>query len=154
MHDLPLRTSLVVSAEGASARTARAAVHDLCAHAAVGPDAADVAALLVSELVSNAHEHARCPAVVDVVVDDRSLRVAVEDENPTLPAARDIDVDAERPRADAGGRPRLALGRGAHRPRQVGLVRARPRLIPPGRPLPPGRPRTYRSRIKWGREIG
>jgi anti-sigma regulatory factor (Ser/Thr protein kinase) len=98
VHDLPLRTSLVVAAEGSSARTARAAVHDLCHHAAVGNDTADVAALLVSELVTNAHEHAGGPAVVDVVVDGRSLRVAVEDEDPTLPAPRGIDVEDERGR--------------------------------------------------------
>lgn len=98
MHDLPLRTSLVVSAEGSSARTARAAVHDLCAHAHVGDETADVAALLVSELVTNAHEHAGGPAVVDVVVDGRALRVAVEDEDPTIPAAPAVDVDAERGR--------------------------------------------------------
>ena len=98
MHDLPLRTSLVVSAERSSARTARVAVHDLCEHAALGPETADVAALLVSELVTNAHQHAGGPAVVDVVVDDRSLRVAVEDEDPTIPAPREIDLDAERGR--------------------------------------------------------
>ena len=98
MHDLPLRTSLVVSAEGSSARSARAAVHDLCAHASVATATTDVAVLLVSELVTNAYEHTGGPAVVDVVVDDRSLRVAVEDGDPRIPVARDIDVDAERGR--------------------------------------------------------
>jgi anti-sigma regulatory factor (Ser/Thr protein kinase) len=88
----------VVPAEPSSSRTARAAVHELCAHAAVPPDTCEVAELLVSELVSNAHEHAGGPAVVDVVVDEQTLRVVVADEDPTLPAPREMAPDAERGR--------------------------------------------------------
>lgn len=98
MHDLPRRTSLVVSAERSSSRSARAAVHDLCRYAAMSVDAAEVAVLLVSELVTNAHQHAGGPAVVDVVVDDRSLRVAVADDDPTLPTQRDAAPYDERGR--------------------------------------------------------
>jgi anti-sigma regulatory factor (Ser/Thr protein kinase) len=98
VHDLPLRTSLVVSAERSSARTARVAVHDLCEHAALGRDTADVAALLVSELVTNAHQHAGGSAVVDAVVDGRALRVEVEDEDPRIPAPQALDLEAERGR--------------------------------------------------------
>jgi anti-sigma regulatory factor (Ser/Thr protein kinase) len=98
VHDSPLRTSLVVSAESSASRTAREAVHELCAHAAVPADTSEVAELLVSELVTNAQEHAGGPAVVDVEVDDRSLRVAVADEDPTLPAPRAMQPDAERGR--------------------------------------------------------
>ena len=98
MHQLPLRTSLVVAAEKASTRSARATVHHLCENAALGPEKADVAALLVTELVTNAHQHAGSTALVDVLVDDRSLRVAVADEDPTIPAPREIDLEAERGR--------------------------------------------------------
>jgi anti-sigma regulatory factor (Ser/Thr protein kinase) len=96
--DLPLRTSLVVQAERTSARSAREAVQDLCSDAAVRTATADVATLLTAELLSNAHEHARGPAVLDVSVDDRVLRVAVADDDPRIPEARAIDVEAERGR--------------------------------------------------------
>jgi anti-sigma regulatory factor (Ser/Thr protein kinase) len=98
VHDSPLRTSLVVSAGSASSRPARAAVHELCSHAAVASDTREIAELLVSELVTNAHEHAGGPAVVDVQVDDRSLRVAVADQDPTIPIPRKMTADAERGR--------------------------------------------------------
>lgn len=99
MHDLPLRTSLVVPpADIFSTRSARAAVHELCAHASVETDTTEVAVLLVSELVSNAHEHAHCPAVVDVALDERMLRVDVADEDPTIPAPREAGGDDERGR--------------------------------------------------------
>ncbi len=97
MHS-PLRTSLVVSAESSASRTARAAVHELCAHAAVPTDTREVAELLVSELVTNAHDHAGGPAVVDMEVDEWSLRVAVADQDPTLPVPREMRLDAERGR--------------------------------------------------------
>ena len=88
----------MVTAEGPSSRSARTAVHELCSNAAVSGETAEVAVLLVAELVSNAHEHARCSAVVDVVVDEALLRVDVADESPTIPAPREIDTDAERGR--------------------------------------------------------
>jgi anti-sigma regulatory factor (Ser/Thr protein kinase) len=98
VRDAPLRTSFVVSAESSSSRSARAAVRELCSHAAVPSDTSDVAELLVSELVTNAQEHAGGPAVVDVQVDDRSLRVAVADQDPTIPIPRELTADAERGR--------------------------------------------------------
>lgn len=99
MYELPLRTSLVVPpADIFSTRTARAAVHELCTHASVEADTAEVAVLLVSELVTNAHEHAHCSALVDMTIDDRRLRIAVADEDPTIPAPRPAGGDDERGR--------------------------------------------------------
>jgi anti-sigma regulatory factor (Ser/Thr protein kinase) len=95
---LPLRARLVIPADVSSGRTARAAVHDLCARASVETDTADVAQLLVSELVSNAHEHAGGDALLDVAVDDCCLRVDVVDESPQVPAPRPAGGDDERGR--------------------------------------------------------
>jgi anti-sigma regulatory factor (Ser/Thr protein kinase) len=94
----PLTTHLVVSAQSRSARSARAAVHGLCVDAETGAGTADVAALLTSELVTNAHEHAGGRAVLDAFVDDRCVRVDVADGDATLPGPRAIDLEAERGR--------------------------------------------------------
>ncbi|GAB3198216.1 ATP-binding protein [Nocardioides hungaricus] len=94
----PLSTNLVVTADHAATRSARAAVRDLCASAAVGPETAETAVLLVTELVSNAIEHGGGTAVVGAVVDRRRLRVCVVDDDPTLPAVHLAAIDAERGR--------------------------------------------------------
>jgi len=54
----------------------------------------EVAALLVSELVTNAVLHARTPMVVTVTANDGSVRVGVQDGSPTLPALRQYDRSA------------------------------------------------------------
>ena len=54
----------------------------------------DVAALLVSELVTNAVLHARTPMVVTVTIRDGLVRVGVQDGSPTLPALREYDRSA------------------------------------------------------------
>ena len=54
----------------------------------------DVAALLVSELVTNAVVHARTPIVVTVTATNGLVRVGVRDGSPTLPALRRFDRDA------------------------------------------------------------
>jgi anti-sigma regulatory factor (Ser/Thr protein kinase) len=71
-----------------SASTARAYVRrtltDVCP-----PDLVDVAALLASELVTNAILHARTPLSIDVTSGPRGVRIAVTDDSPTLPRVRD-----------------------------------------------------------------
>jgi anti-sigma regulatory factor (Ser/Thr protein kinase) len=53
-------------------------------------EADDVAVLLTSELVTNAVRHAKTPCTVEVRLEDGELRVAVEDQNTTLPAKADV----------------------------------------------------------------
>jgi anti-sigma regulatory factor (Ser/Thr protein kinase) len=62
-----------------------------------GGGVADTAALLVSELATNAVEHARTDFTVRVVLAD-SLRVEVADRSPALPVRRQVPVQAERGR--------------------------------------------------------
>lgn len=98
MDHHPLSTNLVVSADGAATRSARAVVRNLCGDAAIPTDAVETAVLLVTELVSNAIEHGGGTAVLDAAVDDGRLRVSVDDDDPTLPAVGLAAVDAERGR--------------------------------------------------------
>jgi anti-sigma regulatory factor (Ser/Thr protein kinase) len=98
MEHRPLTTTLVVTAESAATSSARAVVRDLCATAEVGTDTVETAVLLVTELVSNAIEHGGGTAVLDAgVVEDR-LRVAVGDEDPTIPSVNLGAIDDERGR--------------------------------------------------------
>ncbi|GAA4367023.1 ATP-binding protein [Nocardioides caricicola] len=86
-----VETTLRLEAEPQSARTARHAVRDLCANVPPPPiseDRADVAALLTTELVANAVIHSGKAAVLDAVVADRTLRVAVSDTSDDQPAPR------------------------------------------------------------------
>lgn len=99
MDNHPLSTNLVVSADGAATRSARAVVRDLCSHAALGTDTVQTAELLVTELVSNAIEHGGGSAVVDAVADCAGLRVSVVDTDPTLPGTPRLgSADDERGR--------------------------------------------------------
>jgi anti-sigma regulatory factor (Ser/Thr protein kinase) len=84
----------------ASPREARAFVADVLSAHDVPEPVADVANLLVSELVTNAVLHARTGCIVTVDVDPGgAVRVAVHDRSRTAPRLR-------RPRSDA------ATGRG------------------------------------------
>lgn len=98
MESRPLSTTIEVSADATATQSARALVRDLCASAAVGPQAVETAVLLVTELVSNAVEHGGGTAVVVADVDPTRLRVAVADSDPRLPTARLAAIDAERGR--------------------------------------------------------
>lgn len=98
MDHHPLSTNLVVSADHAATRSARAVVRDLCSDAAIAGDTLETAVLLVTELVSNAIEHGGGTAVLDAIADDRQLRVSVVDGDPSLPVPRVGDVDDERGR--------------------------------------------------------
>jgi anti-sigma regulatory factor (Ser/Thr protein kinase) len=98
MDHHPLSTTLVVSVETAATRSARSAVRDLCSTAEVGHATVETAVLLLTELVTNAIEHGGGTAVVDAEVDDGLLRVAVVDDDPTIPTVNVGAVDDERGR--------------------------------------------------------
>ena len=91
-----LATALELPASPMSPREARAFVRDLLST----DDVALVASveLLVSELVTNAVVHAASAPRIEVHLGRESVRVAVRDDDPVLPAQR--VPDAERP----GGR--------------------------------------------------
>ncbi|HEX7166357.1 MAG TPA: ATP-binding protein [Acidimicrobiales bacterium] len=55
-------------------------------------DAADRAVLLVSELVTNAVLHARTAIGVHIALDDRMVRVEIEDGSHAAPAARSFSA--------------------------------------------------------------
>ena len=79
-------TSLELERSRAAVREARAFVHERCAAAQVAEDTCDTAVLLVSELVTNAVEHARSPVRLTVQVSGGTLHVEVQDTNRSLPA--------------------------------------------------------------------
>lgn len=72
---------------------ARALVREACADWQV-TEAEDAAALVVSELVSNAVQHARSTCRVTVAIEDAGLRVGVRDYAPGQePRPRPVDFD-------------------------------------------------------------
>jgi anti-sigma regulatory factor (Ser/Thr protein kinase) len=74
--------------EPRSARTARAFVDDHV-RAYVAPETADTAVLLTSELVTNVVVHARTPMRLHLDLTEHGIRVAVADDAPRVPKARE-----------------------------------------------------------------
>ncbi|WP_230205258.1 ATP-binding protein [Parafrankia elaeagni] len=60
----------------------------------VGGDAADIALLLVSELVTNAVLHARDDAAVEIRANSDVLWVGVDDRDSRRPAVQPVDAGA------------------------------------------------------------
>lgn len=89
----PTATELLLPPEPTSARGAREFVAERLAAAGYGT-AAEVATLLVSELVTNAILHARSPICVRVRPHGRRVRVEVGDDSAAMPVLRDRDVDS------------------------------------------------------------
>ncbi|MCX5384456.1 ATP-binding protein [Streptomyces sp. NBC_00083] len=58
------------------------------------PDVTDAVLLTVSELVTNAHVHARSAAQLILTWDEQCLHVTVHDASPRLPEPRDPDREA------------------------------------------------------------
>jgi len=85
------RVALATSAE--SCRLARGSVRQLLERAAVDADTRDTAVLLATELASNAIEHGGAPALLDAVVRPDTIRIAVADPSPVLPAPRPVPDD-------------------------------------------------------------
>jgi len=79
-----------------AASQARKFISDFCAAAQLPPAICEDAALLVSELVTNAVIHGRTTATVEVHRPADTLRVTVRDDNPQLPAVGDSpDLNAQ-----------------------------------------------------------
>lgn len=83
--DLDVAGALRLPPEPFSPREARRFLVDFCRAAQLPEDITDTAALLVSELVTNAIVHGRSSAIVEVHRPADTLRVAVRDDNPELP---------------------------------------------------------------------
>ncbi|KOX20650.1 serine/threonine protein kinase [Saccharothrix sp. NRRL B-16348] len=82
---------------GSSAR-ARQVVGDAAAAWGLSDDAADDAALVVTELVSNAVDHATGPVGLTVSRTESGLRIEVADQSSALPQPRPVRVDSARGR--------------------------------------------------------
>jgi anti-sigma regulatory factor (Ser/Thr protein kinase) len=61
---------------------------------AAEPDKVDAIVLAVSELITNAHIHARSDAHLVLTWDGDCLQVSVHDEDPSLPRQRDPEPSA------------------------------------------------------------
>lgn len=87
--ELGLRASLGIRSDPSSARLARRFIADFCSAARLGEDVCQVAALLTSELVTNAIRYGGSRAVLEAQMPGGVLRVTVADENPDLPEVGD-----------------------------------------------------------------
>jgi anti-sigma regulatory factor (Ser/Thr protein kinase) len=86
VHDpVEVRASVVLGAVPQSAATARTFITDICNAAQLGEHVCATAALLVSELVTNAIRYGGSRAVLEATAPGGLLRVAVRDDNPDLP---------------------------------------------------------------------
>src|SRR4051794_35208983 len=65
---------------------ARRFIVELCGATGMPAELCETAALLVSELVTNAIIHGKTSATIEVHRPPESLRVSVRDDNPVLPA--------------------------------------------------------------------
>ncbi|MEV0681437.1 ATP-binding protein [Actinosynnema sp. NPDC050436] len=92
----PVAVTLPATA-GASAQ-ARRIVGEAVAAWGVSPDVAEDAALVVTELVSNAVDHASGPVELTVGRTEAGLRIEVADQSPAMPDPRPVQVDSARGR--------------------------------------------------------
>lgn len=83
---------LVLEPETSSPRVAREALRELLQHAR--PEWVDGAELAVSELVTNAVQHAHTQVELRAVLTVSNLRVEVRDTNPVMPVAREWGAEA------------------------------------------------------------
>ncbi|MFP5218292.1 MAG: ATP-binding protein [Actinomycetes bacterium] len=89
MDPLDVRASVELDAHPRSAHAARKFIRDFCKAARIGEDVCETAALLTSELVTNAIIHGRSRAVLSAHMPPPVLRVSVEDDDPSLPEVGD-----------------------------------------------------------------
>jgi len=73
---------------------ARSFVRDRCREAGVADVTSDAVVLMVSELVTNAVEHARSRVELALAVDPGVVHVEIHDGNAALPAIRNADSGA------------------------------------------------------------
>jgi anti-sigma regulatory factor (Ser/Thr protein kinase) len=119
-EQLDASAELHLAASTVSASRARRFVTEFCRATDLPADVCETAALLTSELVTNAIVHGRTSAVLEVHRPADTLRVAVRDDNPVLPPVGDRpDINAESGRglmivsvlADSWGVEQLAAGK-------------------------------------------
>ncbi|QFZ19239.1 ATP-binding protein [Saccharothrix syringae] len=92
----PVAVTLPASA-GSSAR-ARQVLAEAASTWGLSPDVTDDAALVVTELVSNAVDHAEGPVGLTVSRTATGVRIEVADNSPALPQPRPVQVDSARGR--------------------------------------------------------
>jgi anti-sigma regulatory factor (Ser/Thr protein kinase) len=80
-----VRATVVLAPVPESARHARQFITDFCSAANLPAELCHTAALLVSELVTNAILHGRSSATLEAHRPPGLMRVAVRDDNPALP---------------------------------------------------------------------
>jgi anti-sigma regulatory factor (Ser/Thr protein kinase) len=94
--ELDVEAALRLPPSPHAAGQARTFIADFCSAAQLPAQTCQDAALLVSELVTNAVIHGRTSATVEVHRPADTLRVTVRDDNPQLPAVGDApDLNAE-----------------------------------------------------------
>src|SRR4051812_23880356 len=94
--ELEATAALRLPPDPRSAREARKFIAEFCTAAQLPEDFCFTAALMVSELVTNAVIHGRTSATIEVHRPPGTLRVAVRDDNPQLPPLGDKPtLDAE-----------------------------------------------------------
>lgn len=84
-HELDVAASLRLPPRPESAGQARRFLTEFCQAAELPDELCQTAALLVSELVTNAILHGRTAATIEVHRPADTLRVSVRDDNPALP---------------------------------------------------------------------
>jgi anti-sigma regulatory factor (Ser/Thr protein kinase) len=92
----PDQRTMEIEPTATAVRNARRLVAD-----AIGQgddDVVDRALLCASELLTNAIEHAEPPATLRIVVDDRRVRIEVDDNTVRMPILRHPDVSSIRGR--------------------------------------------------------
>jgi anti-sigma regulatory factor (Ser/Thr protein kinase) len=99
-HHVPVRRrELALPADATAPRAARALLQEAAADWEVDDELYHDAAMVVTELVANAVDHAGTPSTVTVDLDDGGLRLAVRDASPdTAPRPRPVDPLAPRGR--------------------------------------------------------
>jgi anti-sigma regulatory factor (Ser/Thr protein kinase) len=99
MKRLDLHAALGLPAEPTSPRQARRFIRDFCSAADLGEEICEVAALLTSELVTNAVRYGGSSAILEAHLPGGALRVTVGDANPDLPVvgvAPDLTAESGR----------------------------------------------------------
>lgn len=99
MEPLEVHASLGLAPDAQSPAVARRFITDFCTAASLSEELCQTAALLTSELVTNAIRYGGSRAVLEARLPDGAIRVAVHDDNPQLP-----DVGLAPEVTDEGGR--------------------------------------------------
>lgn len=96
MDRLEVHASLVIARDPQSPRAARRFISDFCSAAKLSQEVCEVAAVLTSELVTNAVRYGGSQAILEARMPGGVLRVSVADDNPALPMVGPApDVTAE-----------------------------------------------------------